>query len=210
MISYNNEKGSTLIELIVSMFIGIIILGGVAMIFVSETRTSTALENRTNAISDLYITAQVMKKALRSSPIIITPAFPSDLNANGRATLLGNGTLLYDKTVTLPPGYPTSFPQLPYYDTTSKTLTYQNSDGVIGIFLYQGSLAQDADKIFWLRDDITENVFHEVVRGMDVLSGMHVNHSGGLWEVILNKKYKGEDLSEKNMSLKFKVWSRNR
>jgi len=201
----NRERGFTLIEMMISLTMGLIILAGITTVFTSMNRTSAAVSSRTERMSDLFLISHLMQEELRFSlkqPDAITSVL-TDLAA--RSVSITN--------------YPASdavFTALPYWDDTSKTLTYQNQDGDVGVFHYQH--AGEVDRIYWLRADPTISTFAELSRNMATTNGLcALDASGvcvttnlaGVSSVGLNAVYSGEDHASRNMTLSFRVWPRN-
>ena len=189
------QRGFTLIELMVTMVMGLIILAGITALFVSYSKTSTAVSSRTERMGDLYLTSQLMQADFRTSMSVAGPiARPADLSTRGGG-------------VSLPSGYPTTFTAgLPHWDATTKTLTYQDQDGNTGIFQYQRT---SNDRIYWLRADDSFSTFQELIRDLDVTNGMTVSAASGVWTVTLNAAYADEERKSKNMTISFKTWPRN-
>jgi len=188
-------RGFTMIELMISMAMGLLIMAGITAMFVSYGKTSTAVSSRTERMGDLYLAIQIMQGDLRMSAFSsASMARPTDLASRGGG-------------VSLPSGYPTTFASgLPYWDATTKTLTYQDQDGNTGIFQYQHT---SNDRLYWLRPDATFSTFQELIRDLDTSSGMTVSTSSGLWTVTLNSAYENEEKSSENISLSFNTWPRN-
>lgn len=207
------QNGFTLIEMMVSMVMALILLAGITAVFISNNKAASAVSSRTERMSDLYLASQVMQAGLRGSVAVTSPspAFPADLLSGGRkpAILCGAPN---DKSVSLPSGYPTSFPYYPYWDAASKTLTYQDIDGNIGIFQYQRTAN---DRIYWLRPDPCVYKFEELIRDLDTgdpgtVNGMTVKISASnVLTITLNSAFKNENRKDKTMSLSFNVWARN-
>jgi len=188
-----SERGFTLIEMMVSMGMGLFILAGITAVFISYSRTSTAVSSRTERMGDLYLAIQMMQVDLRESKLETgSISRPADLASRG---------------VSLPGGYPATFASgLPYWDAATKTLTYQDSNGNTGIFQYQRI---SADRIYWLRADASFSTFQELIRDLDATSGMTVTSAAGVWTVTLDSSYTDEERKSKNMTLSFNVWPRN-
>ncbi len=188
------EKGFTILELLISMAIGIFLLAGLSMLFVAFSKTGAAVNQRTERMSDLYLASHVMQEGLRES-----------LNKpSSTVSILGN---LAGRKVALPAGYPAVdalFVSLPWWDAASKTITYQNLEGDVGIFQYQRG---SNDRIYWLRPGFSK--FEELIRGLDAQQGMNVVGSGGKMMVTLNASYFAEDRSLKRVVLSFTAWARN-
>jgi len=203
-----SESGFTLIELMVSMAIGLMILLGMTMMFTSDAKISSTLASRTESLGDLYLVSQILQSDLRGSVADTAPVFPADLLSSGRrpASLC---TSPNNKSVSLPANYPNSFTELPYWDSTSKTLTYQDPDGNTGIIQYQRTAN---DRIYWLRPDPCVYEFEEVIRGLDTSAGMAVSISGTspkVYTITLKSAYQNEDRQTRTLDLSFKAWARN-
>ncbi|GAV21251.1 hypothetical protein MMIC_P2233 [Mariprofundus micogutta] len=194
------EQGFTLIEMMIGMAMGLIILAGLTMLFVSYGDSSRAMASRTERMGDLYLASHVMQAGLRES-LSVPDATTSIL------------TNLASRSITAPTGYPASdatFTALPYWDATSKTITYQDLEGNVGIFQYQRTAN---DRIYWLRPlaaGVTgSSTFQELMRDLDTSSGMTVTVSGGNVTVTLTSAYTNENKQGKTLSLTFKTWPRN-
>jgi prepilin-type N-terminal cleavage/methylation domain-containing protein len=209
-IRHGREHGFTLIELMVTMGMGLIILAGITTVFTSISSTSSALSSRTERMSDLYLASQIMQSDLRESKADAapSPSFPADLGAGGRkpVALCASPN---NKSVSLPTNYPTSFSSYPFWDATSKTLTYQDQDGNTGIFYYQKT---SNDRIYWLRPDPCTYTFQELTRNMDTTSGLSVTaptSPSGIWTVTLNAVYTNKDHKNFILAQTFKTRPRN-
>jgi prepilin-type N-terminal cleavage/methylation domain-containing protein len=188
-----NKRGFTLIELMVSMVMGLIIIAGITMMFMSYSRTSNAVSSRAERMGDLYLATQIMLTDLRESMQVAGPAArPADLATRG---------------VSLPSGYPVTFTSgLPYWHAATKTMTYQDQDGNTGIFQYQRT---SKDRIYWLRPDATVSSFSELIRDLDTKNGMTAALASNVWTVTLNSSYSDEKHKSKNLTISFKTWPRN-
>ena len=189
------QGGFTLIELMISMAMGLFIIAGITMMFLSYSRSSNAVSSRTERMGDLYLASQIMLADVRGSKKIAGPvARPTDLSTRGGG-------------VSLPSGYPTTFSSgLPYWDSTTKTLTYQDQDGNTGIFQYQRT---SNDRVYWLRPDSTVSTFAELIRDLDTSSGMTASFAAEVWTVTLNSSYLDEKHNSKALTMSFKAWPRN-
>lgn len=63
----DSVRGFTLIELMVSMAIGLVILLGMMMTFTSDSKVSSTLASRTERLGDLYLVSQIMQSQLRNA-----------------------------------------------------------------------------------------------------------------------------------------------
>lgn len=202
------EAGFTLIELMISMAMGLIIIAGLASVFATNGKIVGAVTSRTERMGDLYLASQLMQAGLRESRSTpdATTSVLTDLSNRG---------------ITSPTGYPGSdatFASLPYWDATSKTLTYQDLDGHVGIFQYQrpGTSCPNngAGCIYWLRPLAAgvsgSSTFQELLRNLDTTNGMVVSTSaaGGV-SVALQSTYTNEQRQSSALSLGFKIWPRN-
>jgi len=61
------QQGFTLIELMVSMLIGMVILLGMMLTFTSNARVSNSMASRTERLGDLYLVSQIMQTELRNA-----------------------------------------------------------------------------------------------------------------------------------------------
>jgi len=201
------EQGFTLIEMMIGMAMGLIILAGLTMLFVSSSNSSRAMASRTERMGDLYLASHVMQAGLRESvsDTAPSPSFPTDMATGGRKPA-GTCTSPNNKSVSLPANYPVSFPYYPYWDATSKTLTYQDLDGNTGVFQYQ-RIADD--RIYWLRADPCVYQFQELMRDLDLTNGMQVAIASGVLTVTLTSTYITEAKNSSPLSLTFKTWPRN-
>jgi len=59
--------GFTLIELMISMSMGLIILLGMMMMFTSDAKVASTLASRTERLGDLYLASQIMQNELRNA-----------------------------------------------------------------------------------------------------------------------------------------------
>ncbi len=65
-------RGFTLIELMITMVIGMVILTGVTSTFVHNSRMATMLADRTERMGDLYTVSHVMQRELRAAQGALT------------------------------------------------------------------------------------------------------------------------------------------
>lgn len=204
-----SERGFTLIELMIAMVMGLVILAGLTTVFVSYNKLGSSVASRTETMTDLYLVSFLMQQDLREAAAVTNPAFPADLQAGGRKPA-GTCSAPNDQTVALPANYPASFPYLPYWDATSKTLTYQDQDGNTGIFQYQRT---SNDRIYWLRPDPCSYQFLELTRDLNTTNGLSVTAPapgvGSNISVTLIATYVDANRDTKNLSLGFTVWPRN-
>jgi len=193
-----HERGFTLIEMLISLTMGLVVIAGITMVFISISQTSSVISSRTERMGDLFLATHLMQAGLRESVSV------------SNASILTN---LANRGVAIPAGYPSSdtvFASLPYWDATSKTLTYQNLEGDVGIFHYQHG---SKDSIYWLRPlapGISGSIkFQELIRGLDTAKGMIVSPVNGGISVTLQSTYSNEQHKNRLVSLAFNMWPRN-
>ncbi|ATX82593.1 prepilin-type N-terminal cleavage/methylation domain-containing protein [Mariprofundus ferrinatatus] len=190
------EQGFTLIEMVIGMAIGLIILAGLTALFVSYNDTGRAVASRTERMTDLYLASHILQAEIRQSISAQSPTrnVLADLTARG---------------VTNPASYPTNnatFAVLPYWHAASKTLTYQDLEGNVGIVQYQRT---SNDRVYWLRPGASYSTFQELIRDLDTTNGMTVSSGSGVVTVTLSSSYVNENDETKTLSLTFKSWPRN-
>jgi len=198
-----NEAGFTLIEMLIGMVMGLAILAGLTMMFVSLNDTSRAVTSRTERMGDLYLASQVMQSELRQS--LSTPLALTTLDATDGilAGLTARGVSMAGYSY---PSTESTFASLPYWDATSNTITYQDLDGNVGIFQYQRI---SNDRIYWLRPDSTVFKFAELIRDMNTTTGLDVTAPSGVMTVKLSSTYINESKVSKDLDITFKTRPRN-
>jgi len=210
------EQGFTLIEMLISMAMGLVLIGGLSSIFISDSNISRTLSSRTDRMGDLFLASHLMQEALRESK---SKPFTTTSTPTSTPSILTN---LNDRKVTPPTGYPSSdatFALLPYWDATSQTITYQNLEGNVGIFQYQRT---SKDSIYWLRPLAAgasgSSTFQELMRDLDTNNGLKVYDTttnlaatalGGGMRVDLTSAYTNENKLGRTLSLSFMAWPRN-
>jgi len=195
---WQHEHGFTLIEMLISLTMGLVVIAGITMVFISTSQTSSVISSRTERMGDLFLATHLMQAGLRESVSVPNASILTNLANRGVAT---------------PSGYPSSdtvFASLPYWDATSNTLTYQNLEGDVGIFHYQHG---SKDSIYWLRPlapGISGSTnFQELIRGLDTTKGMVVSPVNGGVRVTLQSVYSNEQHQSRLVSLAFNMWPRN-
>jgi len=211
--NHRAEAGFTLIEMMISLAMGLIIIVGLTSMFVTNSKVSETFTSRNERMSDLFLASQLMQAGLRESVSVLSPLFPADLQPGGRVC---PGTQTKTARISRPASYPTSFPYFPYWDATSKTLTYQTMDGKTGIFQYQRPSRScphnGAGCIYWLRPDPCISKFQELMRNMDAAHGLvATTPPGGKGKVAvtLQSSYQTGNHQNAPLSLSFTLWPRN-
>ena len=67
MVKSMQERGFTLVELMVAMTIGLVILAGIVSLYVSGVNSNRAEISRTERMSDLYLASQIMQSELKTA-----------------------------------------------------------------------------------------------------------------------------------------------
>jgi len=213
---FSGEQGFTLIEMLISMAMGLILIAGLTSIFIADSNTSRAISSRSERMGDLFLASHLMQEALRESK---SAPFTTTTTPTTTPSILTN---LNERSVSLPANYPSdaAFTALPYWDATSKTLTYQDLEGNVGIFQYQRT---SNDRIYWLRPLSAgfsgSSTFQELMRDLDTSIGLKVYDPatnnpvttaiGGGMRIDLTSAYTNENKQGKTLSLSFTIWPRN-
>lgn len=184
--SLNKQSGFTLIEVMITMVIALVILAGMSSLFVSQTKTSQVLGQKSEIMNDLFLVSQIMQAELR-----------------GAKAICWNST---DKLMLYQPL--TSADNL----TASCTETTANN-GYFRMNPVDTSNGKPSPYICWDRPNKNDNC-QEMVRGMKYPSGMTVNPTGNtdlqaVRTITLTAQYKDRDHQTKDLTLSFKVWPRN-
>jgi len=201
-----HEQGFTLIEMLISMSMGLVLIAGLSSIFIADSKTSRVISSRTELMGDLFLASHLMQEALRASRNTPDPttSILTDLDTRG---------------VSKPSGYPTTdatFTALPFWHAASQSLTYQDLEGNVGIFQYQRT---SNDRIYWLRPASATSTFQELIRDLDTANGMVVydpanNNAvtttlGGGMRVDLTSAYTNANNLGSSLSLSLLAWPRN-
>jgi len=220
------EQGFTLIEMLISMAMGLVLIAGISSIFIADSNIARTMSSRSERMGDLFLASHLMQEALRESLRCRQNAPKLACNSNpDPLALTAQGVLqnLTSRSVTPPPGYPSSaatFNKLPFWDTTSNTLTYQNLEGNVGIFQYKRTAN---DRIYWLRPLAAgvsgSSTFQELMRDLDTTNGLVIYDPatnaavttalGGGMRVDLQSAYTNENKQGRTLSLSFMAWPRN-
>jgi|UPI00037E262A prepilin-type N-terminal cleavage/methylation domain-containing protein len=182
---HHNARGFTMIELMITMVIGMVILAGAVSLFVNNTRLATTLADRTERLGDLYTASHIIQTELRSAQGNLT----SVVNA-GPVT-----TVTYTPIDSICTGffeyrqYPNSVP--PYYEIRWKRPISVTTG------LCNNGFAQ------------------QLIRDLDPVNGMVVTplgvnpYTASFLNIDLYSLYTDPDKNLKTVSLSFKIWSRN-
>ncbi|MDQ6952500.1 MAG: prepilin-type N-terminal cleavage/methylation domain-containing protein [Mariprofundaceae bacterium] len=183
------NRGFTLMELLISLVIGMVILAGMSSVFIAQTRTSTMLSDKTAGMGDVYLASQIMQSELRGSKAICWNVAASRL-------------------VYQPFDSPTALTTACLAPTVANTATANGS-----FELRPVSVTKPTPYICWNRpNDATK--CQELLRNMLAVTGLAVTPVVNanmlvMRTIVLTSQYRGQDGSAKPLSLEFKIWPRN-
>jgi len=175
-----NERGFTLIEMMVGMSMGLIILAGLTALFVSMNDTSRSVASRSERMGDLYLASHIMQAELRGGQDICWDATNSRIiyqPLDGAVALTGCNT------VDAANG---SFELRPADLANNKPTPY----------------------ICWDRPDLGGGC-QELIRDLDAAGLVMPAPVDGVSTVTLVASYLNEDKQSRTLSLRFNTWPRN-
>ncbi len=182
----NDEQtaGFTLIELMITLVIGMVILAGLSSVFVNNSRLSNTLADRTERMGDLYTVSHIMQTELRSAQAAlttITQGMPTRITYTPAGSNCPAGYFEYRKKPGVTPAY---------YELTWKRP--ENNDGTCNNGTAQ-QVIRDLDP----------------VNGM-VVTALGTNpYANAFLNIDLYSLYQDQNQAQRTVSLSFKVWSRN-
>jgi len=186
------DCGFTLIEMLISVSMGLLLLAGLTTMFVSMSNTSRALSSRTERMSDLYLASQIMQEALRESKKIC-----KDVGTN-------RYRIIYQ---------PIDSPNAPDPGGVCNTGAINSTNGSFEMRDAGGS-THPTPYICWHRPN--KSRCEEMIRGFyaptSVPPGLDVlppAGATGVWTITLTAKYMNESKQSVPLSLRFKTWARN-
>lgn len=193
--SMQNERGFTLVELMIALLIGLILLAGVSSVFVSSKRSYTSNDSLARLQENARITMQILTRTLRSTGYygcaddiksvnsVINPGSGYQFNIGARlegATYTGTGTkwLPSGATVDLPAKLGTDVITTRFLDgSTAIEMVSEMNQSAAEMKINVGSGIQDGD-IMMLTDCSSADVFQ--VTGMQTKTGFdHILHNAG-------------------------------
>lgn len=197
-----SQKGFTLVEVLITMAIGMIILAGMVSAFVSQTNVANMMKGKTEAMGDLFLASQIMQAELRGAQAIC-------VKKAGGTTVLRLAYQPLDSTKAI---------------TGCSTASQENGSFELV------KKAKDDYRIYWKRP--TTSRAEEFIRGMMpdpgyvLRSGENAAPDGLMvsdpaspdaslrgnsdtWVVKLSSRYLDQNKKISHLDLKFKVWPRN-
>jgi len=184
MRSLHQQKGFTLVEILISLAVALIILAGMTSVFVAQTRTATMLSGKTEAMGDLYLASQIMQSELRSAQAICWNAV--------------SGLLVYQ----------------PLDSTTALAAACPAPAATNGSFEFRVvDITHPTPYICWNRPNDATGC-QELLRNLTVGTGLSVTPVANanmqiMRTVVISSQYQGQDHTLKPLGLAFKVWPRN-
>ena len=187
---HNNDKqsGFTLIEILITMVVALVVLAGMSSLFVSQTRTANTLNQKSEALNDLFLASQIMQQELRGAQAICWKSI------SGTRKVLRYQPL--GATVKL--------------DAACKK---EKKDGAIELRptnFNDGGIP--TPHICWRRPDTVR--CEEMIREMKAQTGITMTPSDNsdlqaVRTITLTSEYKDRENVVRPLSLSFKVWPRN-
>jgi len=182
--------GFTLIEMMVAMVIALILLAGVVGIFISQQKSANMVLDKTDRLSDLFLTSQLMQTALRDARAICWDKT--------------NKAIVYqplDSTVKVNVPCP------------STGVDYKN-----GFFRFNAATSSKTASICWDRPNKGGGC-QELIRNLKDLTGMQVSPATAsntgpkklrtLRTITLTALSQNLNRVDQDVSLEFDVWPRN-
>lgn len=176
-----DERGFTLLELMVSMVMGLIIIAGITAMFLSYSRASNAVSSRTERMGDLYLATQVMLAEMRGGRDICWDGTNSRIIYQPLDSVVALGACT---TVDATNG---SFELKPADPGNDKPTPYA----------------------CWDRPEMADGC-QELIRDLGTTNGMTATLASNVWTVTVNSSYSDEEHKGKNMTISFTVWPRNK
>jgi len=180
LLSDQDARGFTLIEMVVGMAMGLIILAGLTAMFVSMNDASRAVSSRSDRMGDIYLASHIMQAELRESQNLCWEAAKNRIIYRP----LDSAVVLACNTVDASQG---SFEFRPA--KTGKPTPYICWD--------RPGKADGCQEL--IRDMNASNP-----------TGLVASQSANLiWTITLTSSYLNENKATKTLSLRFKTWKRN-
>ncbi|MDX8380886.1 MAG: type II secretion system protein [Ghiorsea sp.] len=183
------EQGFTLIEVMITMVIALVVLGGMSSLFVAQTRTANMLNQKSQAMNDLFLASQMMQFELRKAKAICWSSV--------------NKTIYYQPLTSSIADNLTAACNAPAV-TAAANGSFQGRAPTVDI---------PSSYICWDRPNDNGNC-QELLRGMNPATGVVVTPPNtadlqAVRTVTLTSQYMGKNNNIKDLSLSFKVWPRN-
>jgi len=182
----NNHAGFTLVELMVSMSIGLIIIAGIMGIFVSQSKVQSSETSRIEMIADLQLASQIIRSELRLAQDVYTYC---------------SGKVFYqpmDSTVGFPP---------------SDCNTVNASNGLFKLEsaanCTAGAATSTTGCICWDRPNLSD--CDELIRNIKASTGLQASSDvyGKVYQIDIYGQFRGVDHLQHDLATRITVWPRN-
>lgn len=186
MMQYRQESGFTLIEVLVSMVIALVLLAGVVGVFISQHKSASMVQDRTDRLSDLFLASQIMQSELRQAQAICWDG----TNKKMVYQPLDSGTAISDPC--------------------TGSVAAAN-----GAFEFRAADANSSTSyICWNRANSDGNFCRVLIQDMKDSTGLQISPTGNsdlqaLRKVTLTARAKNYERVDQDVSLEFDVWPRN-
>jgi len=176
------QLGFTLVELLITLLVGMIILMGMTAVFVAETRTASMLSDKTAAMGDLYLASQIMQSELRSAKAICWNAGKISYQPfdSGSAVACGGAV--------------------------------NGANGSFELRAVNGALHPSPYICWDRPNDGSgcQELLRNLVAGTGlVVTTVAPANRATMYTVTISAQYKGQDQRDRPLGLTFKVWPRN-
>jgi len=177
------QKGFTLVEILITLAIGMIILAGMSAVFVSQTRVASMMNGKTAALGDLFLASQIMQSELRS--------------AKSTCWNAANSKLLYqplDSTVPL-------VAACNVLDAMNGSFEVRTTGGAGNRICWDRP--NDATNCQELLRDLMAPILTVTP------TGNTTSEMTGLRHIVVNAAYSDADRNVRGLGISFKIWPRN-
>ncbi|NWF38153.1 prepilin-type N-terminal cleavage/methylation domain-containing protein [Mariprofundus sp. NF] len=175
----SDEAGFTLIEMMIGMAMGLIILAGLTMMFVSMNDASRAVTSRGERMADLYLVSHLMQAELRGGQDICWDGTNNQIIYQPLDSVVALGTC----------------------DTVDAT------NGAFRMNAANVGGGKPTPYICWDQPNIAGGC-QELIRDMSA-TGLTASSATGIWVVTLVAEYLNENKQTRELSLQFNTWPRN-
>ncbi|MDX8377659.1 MAG: type II secretion system protein [Mariprofundales bacterium] len=184
----DTERGFTMLEMLVSVAIGLILLAGMTANFVAQSNINSMQSETTERLEDLHLASQIMQREM---------AFSQRALLTDQYTTATSIVLQYS-----PYSAPTN---------TCNNASYRTYGQFIYKTLNTGSTTGRMEAIYWWRPGCSDK--QELIRDLEstLETGMvlAIHPITGMVQVTLNSSYLNSNKQEKILTSTFKIWPRN-
>ncbi|MDX8393289.1 MAG: type II secretion system protein [Mariprofundales bacterium] len=185
----DTERGFTMLEMLVSVAIGLILLAGMTANFVAQSNINSMQSETTERLEDLHLASQIMQREM---------AFSQRALLTDQYTTATSIVLQYS-----PYSAPTA--------CKKPTTIYRTYGQFIYKTLNTNSPTGRMEAIYWWRPGCSNK--QELIRDLEstLETGMVliIDPITGIAEVTLNSSYLNSNKQEKILTSTFKIWPRN-